>query len=66
MCEYLRLSTFFTTRCDCIEVLSGHTQDVKSVLWHPDEETMVSTSYDDTAKVGVFVWWATCSRPSRN
>jgi hypothetical protein len=32
-------------------VLTGHTQDVKSVVFHPDKELAVSCSYDDTLKV---------------
>ncbi|KAJ9464037.1 putative cytosolic iron-sulfur protein assembly protein Ciao1 [Diplonema papillatum] len=36
---------------DCLAVLSGHTQDVKHVLWHPDRPLLVSCSYDDTIKV---------------
>ena len=37
--------------CECEAVLSGHSQDVKRVLWHQDANILVSCSYDDTAKV---------------
>jgi cytosolic iron-sulfur protein assembly protein CIAO1 len=37
---------------DCQAVLQGHTQDVKSVAWHPRAAaTLVSTSYDDSLRV---------------
>ena len=36
---------------ECASVLSSHTQDVKSVSWHPHKDTLVSTSYDDTIKL---------------
>lgn len=36
---------------DCVSVGQSHTQDVKSVLWHPTRELLVSCSYDDTMKV---------------
>ncbi len=36
---------------ECIAVLHGHSQDVKSVLWHPQQELLFSASYDDTIKV---------------
>lgn len=42
---------------ECLEVLHGHSQDVKSVAWHPSEPLLVgvvspqvSCSYDDTIK----------------
>jgi len=31
--------------------ITHHTQDVKSVAWHPSEELLISTSYDDTVRV---------------
>ncbi|KAL9654659.1 hypothetical protein ABK040_006721 [Willaertia magna] len=38
---------------DCISVCSGHTQDVKYVLFHPNSSypLLFSTSYDDTIRV---------------
>ena len=36
---------------DCISVGQSHTQDVKSVIWHPTRELLLSCSYDDTLKV---------------
>eukprot|EP00945_MAST-04E_sp_MAST-4E-sp1_P004551 g4551.t1 len=36
---------------ECASVLMGHGQDVKSVIWHPSENRIVSCSYDDTIKV---------------
>lgn len=36
---------------DCISVGQSHTQDVKSVLWHPTREMLLSCSYDDTMKI---------------
>merc|ERR1712048_184660 len=36
---------------DCIEVLNGHAQDVKRVVWHPHNEWAVSVSYDNTIKL---------------
>uniref|UniRef100_A0A0G4GUS0 Probable cytosolic iron-sulfur protein assembly protein CIAO1 homolog n=1 Tax=Chromera velia CCMP2878 TaxID=1169474 RepID=A0A0G4GUS0_9ALVE len=35
----------------CAAVLQGHAQDVKAVLWHPEEEFLFSCSYDDTVKI---------------
>jgi len=32
-------------------VLMEHTQDVKSVAWHPKEDILASSSYDDTIKL---------------
>ncbi len=37
--------------CECISVLSGHSQDVKQVRWHPTEPLIYSVSYDDSARV---------------
>lgn len=43
---------------ECLSVLSGHSQDVKSVKFHPcDSHMMVSVSYDDTVKI----WRSTCA-----
>mmetsp|Transcript_8671 Transcript_8671/g.12948 ORF Transcript_8671/g.12948 Transcript_8671/m.12948 type:complete len:339 (-) Transcript_8671:36-1052(-) len=37
---------------ECVTVLSGHSQDVKFVIFHPlDSATLFSCSYDDTVKV---------------
>lgn len=36
---------------ECLAVLSGHTQDVKHVAFHPTEDLLVSCSYDDVVKV---------------
>ena len=36
---------------ECIEVLQGHTQDVKMVQWHPFYDVLVSVSYDNSIKV---------------
>ena len=35
---------------ECASVLMGHSQDVKSVLFDPNENRLVSCSYDDTIK----------------
>lgn len=32
---------------ECLSVLMEHTQDVKCVAWHPQEELLASASYDD-------------------
>lgn len=34
----------------CTSVLTGHTQDVKFVKWHPIMELLFSSSYDDSIK----------------
>lgn len=31
-------------------ICSGHTQDVKSVKWHPSRDLLFSASYDNTIK----------------
>ena len=36
---------------ECLAVLMEHTQDVKSVAWHPSREILASASYDDTIKL---------------
>jgi WD40 repeat protein len=36
---------------ECLEVLHGHSQDVKNVKWCPNSETLFSCSYDDTIKL---------------
>ena len=38
---------------DCLSVLMEHSQDVKTVTWHPKEELLASASYDDTIKLYV-------------
>lgn len=35
---------------DCSDVKSDHTKDVKHIVWHPQHNILVSTSYDDTVK----------------
>lgn len=37
--------------CEGISVLTGHSQDVKSVRWHPSEPLLFSASYDDTIRI---------------
>mmetsp|Transcript_12605 Transcript_12605/g.14457 ORF Transcript_12605/g.14457 Transcript_12605/m.14457 type:complete len:349 (-) Transcript_12605:200-1246(-) len=36
---------------DCVTVLHGHSQDIKSVCWSPIENVLYSASYDDTIKI---------------
>lgn len=36
---------------ESLSILNGHTQDVKSVYWHPKKEILISCSYDDTIKM---------------
>jgi len=36
---------------ECLAVLMDHTQDVKSVAWHPSSELLASASYDDTIRL---------------
>ena len=36
---------------ECLDVLQGHTQDVKSVAWHPRLDVLVSAGYDTTIRV---------------
>jgi len=36
---------------ECLAVLQEHTQDVKSVTWHPSEPIVASCSYDDTIRL---------------
>ena len=38
---------------ECVAVLQEHTQDVKYVKWHPDEDILISCSYDDSIRVWV-------------
>lgn len=35
---------------ECAAVIMNHTQDVKKVIWHPKQSTLVSASYDDTIR----------------
>jgi WD40 repeat protein len=35
-------------------IVSGHTQDVKYVKWHPTENLLFSASYDNTIKCWEF------------
>jgi len=32
-------------------VLNSHTQDVKDVVWQPNDDVLASCSYDDTIKI---------------
>jgi WD40 repeat protein len=34
----------------CAAILSGHTQDVKFIKWHPTDNLLFSASYDNTIK----------------
>jgi WD40 repeat protein len=34
-----------------LAVLHGHSQDVKSVLWHPTQRVLFSCGYDDLVKI---------------
>ena len=36
---------------ECLAVLQEHTQDVKSLTWHPTEPILASCSYDDTIRL---------------
>jgi WD40 repeat protein len=36
---------------ECVAVLQEHSQDVKFVKWHPNEDVLVSCSYDDTIRI---------------
>ena len=36
---------------ECAAVLQGHVQDVKHVIWHPKEDILFSSSYDNTIKI---------------
>lgn len=36
---------------ECIAVLAGHDGDVKSLAFHPTDDLLVSTSYDDSLRV---------------
>jgi len=36
---------------ECVSVCTGHTQDVKTVKWHPTKELLFSASYDDSIKI---------------
>ncbi|KAF9050703.1 WD40 repeat-like protein [Hymenopellis radicata] len=38
---------------ECLGVMMEHSQDVKSVVWHPTEELLASASYDNTIKLYV-------------
>jgi len=49
---------------ECLTVLTGHTQDVKQVKFHPSDEALFSTSYDNTLKVWTLEdedWYNTCT-----
>lgn len=35
---------------DCSDILNDHSKDVKHVVWHPNQNILVSCSYDDTIK----------------
>lgn len=36
---------------ECVAILQSHTQDVKNVKWHPEQDILFTCSYDDTIKV---------------
>lgn len=36
---------------ECVAVLQEHTQDVKFVKWHPNQDILASCSYDDTIRI---------------
>lgn len=36
---------------DVAMVLHSHTQDVKDVVWQPNDDVLASCSYDDTVKI---------------
>lgn len=36
---------------DCVALLQSHTQDVKNVKWHPEQDVLFTCSYDDTVKI---------------
>ena len=36
---------------ECVSICAQHSQDVKSVRWHPSEDVLFSASYDDSIKV---------------
>ncbi|CAK0792916.1 unnamed protein product, partial [Prorocentrum cordatum] len=36
---------------DCVALLQSHTQDVKMVRWHPEQDVLFTCSYDDTVKI---------------
>lgn len=36
---------------DCSDVKNDHTKDVKHVVWHPNQNILVSCSYDDSVKL---------------
>merc|ERR1712146_209149 len=36
---------------ECLDVLHGHSQDIKFIRWHPYEDVLYSCSYDDTIKI---------------
>ena len=39
-----------TDEYECVALLQSHSQDVKSVRWHPEQDVLFSCSYDDTVK----------------
>ncbi|KAL3229363.1 hypothetical protein MRX96_023670 [Rhipicephalus microplus] len=36
---------------ECASIQTCHTQDVKTVIWHPTEDELVSASYDNSVRV---------------
>ncbi|MGH0130565.1 UNVERIFIED_CONTAM: hypothetical protein FKN15_015416 [Acipenser sinensis] len=36
---------------ECVSVVNSHTQDVKHVVWHPNQEILASASYDNSVKL---------------
>ncbi len=39
---------------ECVDVKQGHSQDVKTVCWHPGGELLVSAGYDDTIRLWTY------------
>ena len=48
---WLNLHLFTDEDFECAAVLTSHTQDVKTVIWHPHSDTLASCSYDNTIKL---------------
>lgn len=49
---------------NCESVLTGHTQDIKQVKFHPNNEYVISSSYDNTVKCWHFdgdEWYNECT-----
>jgi WD40 repeat protein len=50
-CMFSNLSARPDSEFEVLSVLMEHSQDVKSVRWHPTKEILASASYDDTIKL---------------